>query len=63
MPTTLSIYSDNMDWLRKEFKLSQTTSLYEIVNILTDKYKELKNQSKEIEDDRTKKGKSRKGSG
>jgi hypothetical protein len=50
MPTSLSIYCDNMDWLKKEFKMSETSSLYDVVNKLCDEYKVLKNnQSKEIE--------------
>ena len=51
MASALSIYCENMDWLKKEFAMSETASLYEVVNRLVDVYKTLKqNQSKEIED-------------
>jgi hypothetical protein len=52
MSSPLSQYSDNMDWARKEFKLDPTTNLYDIVNILVSKYRELLNNqpTKESED-------------
>lgn len=62
MASPLSIYSDNMDWVRKEFKFEPTTSLYEIVNKLVEEYKALKNNQtkKEPEDGQTKRGRPRK---
>ena len=50
MSSPLSMYCENMDFLKKEFNMCETTSLYEVVNRLCDEYKALKqNQSKEIE--------------
>lgn len=52
MSSPLSQYSENMDWLRKEFEFDDLTSLYEIVNRLVAEYKALKNNqtTKEPED-------------
>jgi len=62
MSSPLSIYSENMDWLRKEFGFEPTASLYEVVNKLCAEYKALKpNQTtKEPENGTTKRGRPRK---
>ena len=59
MSSPLSQYSENMDWLRKEFEFDDLTSLYEIVNRLVAEYKALKNNqtTKEPEDGTGNKGK------
>lgn len=60
-------YQSNIDSIKKEFKLSQYESFYEIFNRLFDAYTKLKqNQSKEIEDGtdtERKRGRSRKTDG
>ena len=46
-------YQVSVEFIRNEFNLGETTSLYEIVNRIVDAYRALKeNQTKEPEDDR-----------
>ena len=53
-------YSANMDYVREQFNLAETTSLYECVGRLVDAYKELKETKveslKEKDNDRGNKG-------